>query len=380
MQSKIDKSVFDKGMKYHFRIPKDVPEAKFWNQRYYYYSKFDEGIKMDHESWYSVTPEDLAFYCAKIAGKDSICIDPFAGSGGNVIQFSKNCSKVFAVDIDPIKVDICKNNSEVYKCPDNIEIYLSDFLKLEKNLKADFIFLSPPWGGLEYKNSRNYSLKKMVTPDIHKIIKKSLSYGKNIMFYLPRLIDVNELFEILHDVTGQDLIFLDIHILESANKIKAILLLFGPNEAYISKVNIQNFIKMITEQNQDDSDFKELILMTRKNSDEYLKKDPDPSTNLNFEDYKLTLYDNSEDLKNLFSEDSPKTKLKDPHKILYKIYQVIGYRKFFEALIKFKEKHENKSLKNSVKNYIPSKENIPQLISFLLNEVLTDKQKTRINI
>jgi hypothetical protein len=27
-----------------------IPEIKFWNQRYYYYSKFDEGIKMDYES------------------------------------------------------------------------------------------------------------------------------------------------------------------------------------------------------------------------------------------------------------------------------------------------------------------------------------------
>jgi hypothetical protein len=27
-----------------------IPDMKFWNQRYYYYSKFDEGIKMDYES------------------------------------------------------------------------------------------------------------------------------------------------------------------------------------------------------------------------------------------------------------------------------------------------------------------------------------------
>jgi hypothetical protein len=33
---------------------------KFWLQRYYYFSKFDKGIMMDNESWYSVTPEEIA--------------------------------------------------------------------------------------------------------------------------------------------------------------------------------------------------------------------------------------------------------------------------------------------------------------------------------
>jgi len=41
----------------------------------------------------------------------------------------------------------------------------------------------------------------MVTPDIHEIIKKSLQIGKNIMFYLPRVIDLNELFELIQECT-----------------------------------------------------------------------------------------------------------------------------------------------------------------------------------
>jgi hypothetical protein len=138
VQSIINRNVFDKGMKYLYRVPKDVPEIKFWNQRFYYYSKFDEGIKMDYESWYSVTPEDLAFYISKVAGKNATCIDPFAGSGGNVIQFSKNCSKCYAVDIDPVKIDILKNNCAVYNCPNNIEIFHQDILKFNLNSKVIF--------------------------------------------------------------------------------------------------------------------------------------------------------------------------------------------------------------------------------------------------
>lgn len=34
---------------YHY-FEKTIPEMSFWNQRYYYYSRFDEGIQMDFES------------------------------------------------------------------------------------------------------------------------------------------------------------------------------------------------------------------------------------------------------------------------------------------------------------------------------------------
>jgi hypothetical protein len=39
-----------------------IPDISFWHQRYYYYTEFDKGIKMDYESWYSVTPEPIAKY------------------------------------------------------------------------------------------------------------------------------------------------------------------------------------------------------------------------------------------------------------------------------------------------------------------------------
>lgn len=91
--------------------------------------------------WYSVTPEDLACFISRLAGPNSVCLDPFAGSGGNVIQFSKNCKKIVAVDIDPNKIEICRNNCDVYRCPDNIEIIESDFLKLDLKGKVSWKWL-----------------------------------------------------------------------------------------------------------------------------------------------------------------------------------------------------------------------------------------------
>lgn len=50
VQSKIDRNVFDMGSKMLNRMPKEIPDPKFFYQRFYYYSKFDDGIKMDYES------------------------------------------------------------------------------------------------------------------------------------------------------------------------------------------------------------------------------------------------------------------------------------------------------------------------------------------
>jgi hypothetical protein len=46
----IRRDIFDKGKKEVITYDiTTIPDIKFWYQRYYYYSKFDEGIMMDYE-------------------------------------------------------------------------------------------------------------------------------------------------------------------------------------------------------------------------------------------------------------------------------------------------------------------------------------------
>lgn len=225
-----------------------APSYLFWLQRYYYYSKFDQGIIMDKESWYSVTPEKMAKYIAKLVEGKSI-IDGFCGSGGNVIQFSKYCSKVYAIDISYSKLSICKNNCKVYHCKNNIEFIHSDFLQMKNKIKADYIFLSPPWGGTEYKDSSIYSIKKYMYPDITEIVRVSLTLADNILFFVPRNLDLDELFEICSDIKNEieensgKKLFFDIKILKSNNKIKALLIIFGQNvNEVFRRYNLEDFL------------------------------------------------------------------------------------------------------------------------------------------
>lgn len=61
--------------------------VKYWYQRYLLFSQFDNGIKMDEEGWFSVTPESIARHHASRCGS-GIIIDCFTGVGGNAIQFA----------------------------------------------------------------------------------------------------------------------------------------------------------------------------------------------------------------------------------------------------------------------------------------------------
>jgi hypothetical protein len=266
----------------------------------------------------------------------------------------------------------------------------------------------------------------MVTPDINEIIKKSLSVAKNIMFYLPRTIDINELFELVQEETSADEVYFDIHVLESANKIKAILLLYGPDVQSISKNEIQNFITMISKEEdlkekckgefnetEWNWNWKETTTITRKfsfSSDldtyDYLIVNSENKNSLfdscsinlcnsnsnNFnrskpESRKYSEAENKEETKveckekeKLENKGLPEITTSSHQKVLWKVYNTIGTRKFFEALIKFKEKYSTNESKKSLYDYLPCPSRCNDLIKYFTNEVLTDKQLTRLHM
>ncbi|KFO20487.1 Trimethylguanosine synthase [Fukomys damarensis] len=173
-----------------------VPELiKYWAQRYRLFSRFDEGIKLDREGWFSVTPEKIAEH---IAGRVSQCfkcdtvVDAFCGVGGNTIQFALTGKRVIAIDIDPVKIDLARNNAEVYGIADKIEFICGDFLLLAPDLKADVVFLSPPWGGPDYATAETFDIQTMMCPDGYPLKLLSQRITNNIVYFLPRNADVDQ--------------------------------------------------------------------------------------------------------------------------------------------------------------------------------------------
>lgn len=85
---------------------------------------------------------------------------------------------------------------------------------------------------MDYKHQNDYTLIDNITPNIIEIIKVSLKLAKKMIFYLPRNSSLEEFFEILYQVyvkegIEQKFIFADVQMLNSANKIKALLIIIG---------------------------------------------------------------------------------------------------------------------------------------------------------
>nr|CCA24762.1 trimethylguanosine synthase putative [Albugo laibachii Nc14] len=175
-------------------LQQDRSIMKFWRQRYQLFHRYDQGIEMDYESWYSVTPQAIAEHIAERVRCGTV-VDLFAGCGGNTIQLAQTCHHVIAIEIDPLRIHKAKHNAQVYGVSDRIEWICGDALEVISRLQADVIFLSPPWGGLNYSRDV-YSLKDMMINescsgvDLFQLVSK---VTENIVYYLPKTTSGDEL-------------------------------------------------------------------------------------------------------------------------------------------------------------------------------------------
>ncbi|XP_050081381.1 trimethylguanosine synthase [Anopheles maculipalpis] len=167
-------------------IANDRSLQKYWYKRFSLFSLFDAGIKLDRESWFSVTPEKVAAHTAERCRSDLI-VDAFCGCGGNTIQFAFSCQKVIAIDIDPRKIEMAKHNATVYGVADRIEFIVGDFMQLADRLRADVVYLSPPWGGPGYLKEDVYDLEQSLLPvPATQLMQAAQRVSKNVALYLPR--------------------------------------------------------------------------------------------------------------------------------------------------------------------------------------------------
>nr|KYP35684.1 Trimethylguanosine synthase [Cajanus cajan] len=215
----------------HFQEVPEVYSAtigKYWCQRYTLFSRYDDGVKMDEEGWFSVTPEAIAQYQA-IRCATGVIIDGFTGVGGNAIQFAQNtiikwimyistnisqsclsffinslfldkcrrCRHVIGIDIDPLKIEYARHNAGIYEVDDQIDFIVGDFFLLAPKLKADTVFLSPPWGGPDYTKATIYDMKTMLRPhDGYTLFKVAKEIASRIVMFLPKNINFNQLAEL----------------------------------------------------------------------------------------------------------------------------------------------------------------------------------------
>ncbi|KAG1662507.1 hypothetical protein FOA52_000911 [Chlamydomonas sp. UWO 241] len=135
--------------------------AKYWLQRYSLFSRYDDGIEMDIEGWYSVTPEVLAHHQAGIMreyGRGLVAADAMSGCGGNVIAMAATFPQVIGIEISPTRCAMMAHNAALYAASPRVNYVVADFFAAAPTLLADAIFCSPPWGGPTYQYCETFDV------------------------------------------------------------------------------------------------------------------------------------------------------------------------------------------------------------------------------
>lgn len=72
---------------------------------------------------------------------------------------------VLAIDIDPVRLALAQHHAQVYEVAERIDFVQGDFLQLAPRLRADVVFLSPPWGGPDYLSADVFDIRTMMSPN-----------------------------------------------------------------------------------------------------------------------------------------------------------------------------------------------------------------------
>lgn len=172
---------------------------------------------MTSELWYSVTPEALAIFIARLV-KELLpdarkILDVCCGGGGNAIQFAHYFPSVGAVDIQPNNLQCTIHNAAIYGVLDRIWTHLGDWnelsdlengtdwipygIKMEKKREMfDFVFCSPPWGGPLYKKSGEFDLQQMKPFNLETLCGQMRQFSNNFGFLLPRQLNLDQIRDV----------------------------------------------------------------------------------------------------------------------------------------------------------------------------------------
>ena len=254
--------------RYDLACPAADVHDKYWDQRYRLFSRFDTGVQVDAESWYSVTPECIADYISRFClekaaacgARLDVVMDCFSGCGGNTISLAKCFSAVLAVDTVRSKLTMLRGNATLYGVGGRIELVCGEVFRVLASLPAarplcnlaanssadqadqghqgdpqplsrpstpasvDLLLMSPPWGGPEYLRAPSFDLRALPCGDGAQLLALAASRCANVVYLLPRNSDKAQLLALARGL-GLPAVVQDLH-LHGKHKLTALYL--GP--------------------------------------------------------------------------------------------------------------------------------------------------------
>jgi trimethylguanosine synthase len=185
------------------------PELQeFWEMRHDLFSRFDEGIRIDAAGLFGVKPERLALRTAdRVRGRT--VLDALCGVGGTVIAFARAGKSVTTCDIDPDRLAMARDNARVYGVEDRITFLLDDVREVMGHVRADAVYLDPPWGGKEAAERDHFGLDDYRV-DGRDLLRRAFAITPQVILSMPPNFVLSELLSFDRDFAIEQAIHDDI--------------------------------------------------------------------------------------------------------------------------------------------------------------------------
>ena len=169
---------------------------------------------------------------------------------------------MIAIDNSPVRIALARHNATIYGVADRIEFIQADFVSFAKALaksstkrRADVVFLSPPWGGIDYQsmpasksslsliatngdiddstvqeNSRDesaYSLDNLKPLPGNELFTLARQITPHVAFFLPRNQDLTEISQLVLGPDGSTAEKIKVEEEWMGSKLKALTCYFG---------------------------------------------------------------------------------------------------------------------------------------------------------
>jgi len=152
------------------------------------------GIQMDEVATFSVTDSRIADEMSQVLRRlpgireASSIMDATACVGGNTVSFARSFRAVTAIELDPQRCDMLRNNLSVCKedflCSE-VSIHNGDCTHLSEELPShDIVFVDPPWGGVGCSQQQEVRLTLSGTP-LHAFCRLLATRSRYIVIKVP---------------------------------------------------------------------------------------------------------------------------------------------------------------------------------------------------
>lgn len=199
-----------------------LPEhcKRYWKKRYQLWSRFDHGVLFTPELWYSVTPEKVAKFTAKLAKllapRAKSALDVCCGGGGNTIQLARYFERLVGIDISSTNITCCQHNATIYNVQNNTHFIKGNWRELQKaedwipeavsleNGKFDVAFSSPPWGGPAVNKQELFDLNLMRPFNLREIVTSMKKFSDNVFLFIPKNLNLDQIRELVRELYGPE--------------------------------------------------------------------------------------------------------------------------------------------------------------------------------